>query len=418
MVLPLSQSAFQPGHQSPHLPSEALIPVLAAKVNWGSTDAAKMEALLSGNIDWHTIMVDSAKLGVQPLLYKHLSQAGWSQYVPPDVLTSLKGLYRKESLRNIRIYGLIERLLAAFNEAGISLVLLKGAFLARWIYRDIALRPMGDIDVLCREGEISLVKAKLAELGFQQKTVYPSPFHEKLYAIDRGWHLKPFYDSKRAMVEVHFSIFPNVPGGFTQMGQVWDGVGCQATNGLSASCLAPADLLLYLCLHLLHHLRLGRWQLYWFCDIHEVVAHYGNEIEWERLFTTASLLGVRDRVQSIFDLLNRHWNTGLPEMHGDFEKLSMAAVLHKRLLRGHEEIQKAVIRGQLHKLGMVGDISGWRNRAYFLWKLVFPSRENVIGRYRPRNSLTFCLSYLVHPFVMVKRAMVSLFYNIYGLVRR
>ena len=96
----------------------------------------------------------------------------------------------------------------------------------------------------------------------------------------------------------------------------------------------------------------------------------------------------------------------------------MATLLRKRLLRGHEETQKAVIRGQLHKLGMLGDISGWRNRFYFLWKLVFPSRENVIGRYRPRSSLTFYLSYLVHPFVMVKRAMVSLFYNIYGLVRR
>ena len=297
MVLPMSQSTFQPGHQSSQLPSEALILILAAKVNLGFSDAAKMEALLSGNIDWHKIMIDSAKLGVQPLLYKHLSQTGFSQHVPPDVLASLKGLYRKESLRNIRIYGLIERLLSAFDDADISMVLLKGAFLARWIYRDIALRPMGDIDLLCREEEASLVKAKLAELGFHQKTVYPSPFHEKFYAIDRGWHLKPFYDSKRAMVEVHFSIFPNIPGGFTQMGRVWDRVGRHAADGLSVSCLAPADLVLYLCLHLMHHLRLGRWQLYWFCDIHEVIAHYGDEIEWERLSKTASSLGVRDQVQ-------------------------------------------------------------------------------------------------------------------------
>jgi len=418
MVWPLSQLTFVSGHQSSQLPSEALILILAAKVNLSSNDAAKMEALLRGDINWHTIMIDSAKLGVQPLLYKHLSQTRLSQNVPPDVLASLKGLYRKESMRNIRIYGLIERLLSAFDDANMSLVLLKGAFLARWIYRDIALRPMGDIDLLCREGEAGLVKTKLAELGFRQKTVYPSPFHERLYAIDRGWHLKPFYNSKRAMIEVHFSIFPNVPHGFAQMEQVWDRVGRHASNGLSVSSLSPTDLVLYLCLHLMHHLRLGRWQLYWFCDIHEVVAHYRDEIEWERLFSTAASLGVTDQVQSVLHLISRHWNSSLPEIHGDFEKLSMATLLRNRLLRGHEETQKAVIRGQLHKIGMLGDISGWRNRAYFLWKLVFPSRENVICRYRPRNSLSFYLTYLVHLFVMVKRAMVSLFYNIFCLVRK
>jgi hypothetical protein len=418
MVLPGSQLTFAPGYPSPQLSPEAFLLILAARVDLSPDDTAKMKCLLKGDIDWHTIMIDSARLGVQSLLYKHLSQTGLLEYVPPDVLASLKSLYRKESLRNVRIYGLIERLLKAFNDAELSMVLLKGAFLARWIYRDIALRPMGDIDLLCREREAHSVKAKLAELGFHQKTVYPSPFHERLYAIDRGWHLKPFYNSKSAMLEVHFSIFPNVPHGFAQMERVWDGVGHHVADGLSVSCLAPADLLLYLCLHLMHHLHLGRWQLYWFSDIHEVVAHYEDKIEWEGLFKTAASLGVRAQVQSILHLLSQHWNVSLPEIQGDFQRLSMATLLRDRLFGGHEESQRAVFRAQLNKLGMLGDISGWRNRAYFLWKLVFPSRENLVGRYHPRNSLTFYLSYLAHPFVMLKRTVISFFYSILCLVRK
>lgn len=418
MILPLSQLAFEPGNLSTQLPSESLILILASKVNLSFNDTAQMEVLLRGDINWHRIMADSAMLGVQPLLYKHLSQPEFSPYVPPDVLASLKGLYHKESLRNIRIYGLIERLLRAFDDAHISLVLLKGAFLCRWIYRDIALRPMSDIDLLCREGEAESVKTRLGELGFFQKTVYPSPFHERLYAVDRGWHLKPFYNSKRAMLEIHFSIFPNVPQGFAQMERVWESVGRHEANGLSISCLAPADLILYLCLHLVHHLHLGQWRLYWFCDIHEAVAHYGDSIEWERLFATAASLGVANEVRSILHLLGDHWNSNLPAVVGDFERLSMVDLLRNRLLKGHEEAQRAVIRGQLHKLAMLNDISGWRNRVYFLWKLVFPSRENLIGRYHPSNSLSFCLTYLIHPFVMVKRAMVTLFYTISCLVRK
>jgi hypothetical protein len=410
---------FVTGSPSSELSPEALMLILAARLNLNLSDAARIEALLRSDINWQTLMIDSARLGVQPLLYKHLSQPRWSQFVPPDVLVSLKRLYRKESLRNVRIYGLVEQLLKAFDDAEISMVLLKGAFLGRWIYQDIGLRPMGDVDLLCRESEASLVKTKLNELGFHQKTVYPSPLHERVYAIDRGWHLKPFYSSKSAMIEVHFSIFPNVPHGFAEMERVWQGVEQRLADGLPVSFLAPGDLLLYLCLHLMHHLHIGRWQLYWFCDIHEVTAHYGDEIQWGSLFKTAAKLGVTSQVQSILHLLSQqHWNGSFPEIRGDFERLSMATLLRDRLFGGYEERQKAVFRGQLSKLGMLSGISGWRNRTYFLWKLVFPSRENLIGRYHPRNSLTVYLSYLLHPFVMVKRTMISLFYSVLCLVRK
>jgi hypothetical protein len=418
MVFPLSQMTFVSASPSSELSPEEMILILAARLKLTLGNASKLEAVLRSDINWQTLMVDSARLGVQPLLHKHLSQPKWSPYVPTDVLASLKVAYRKESFRNVRIYGLVEQLLKAFNDAGIGVVLLKGAFLGRWVYRDIGLRPMGDIDLLCREREASSVKAKLNELGFHQKTVYPSPLHERVYAIDRGWHLKPFYSSKSAMLEVHFSIFPNVPHGFAEMERVWQGVGQDTAEGLPVSFLSPSDLVLYLCLHLMHHLHIGRWQLYWFTDIHEVVSHYGDEMEWERLFESAATLGVTAQAKSILHLLSQHWDVSFPEVRGDFEGLSMAALLRDRLLGGCEERQKAVFRGQLNKIGMLADISGWRHRTYFLWKLVFPSRENLIGRYHPRNALTMVLSYLVHPLVMVKRTVLSLFYGVFCLVRK
>jgi hypothetical protein len=414
MLLPVSQLTFSAQELSP----EGLMQILASRVNLDLDDKAKMEALLRGDLIWPTIMTESWKLGVQPLLHKHLSQTRFSQYVPATVLGSLKEEYRNQSMRNLRVYGLIERLSSAFEEADITVVLLKGAFLARWIYRDIALRPMGDIDILCREEEAGLVRAKLVELGLHQETIYPSPFHERFFAVNKGGHLNPFYGSRPLMIEVHFSVFPDVPHGFTHMEGVWGRVGRQPADGFSVSCLAPDDLVLYLCLHLMQHLRFGQCLLYWFCDIHEVIAHYRDEIEWERLFTTAKSLAVTDQVQPILRLLNRYWHISLPEMHGDIKELSLAAILRKQVLLREEEKKKAIIRGQLHKFGMLGDIPGWRNRIYFLWKLVFPSRENLISRYGPRCSLMLYLSYLVHPLVLVKRAMVSLFHHILGLVRK
>jgi len=418
MVLPVGQWTFTPQQHSPQLTPEALMQILAARVNLDVDDAAKMEALLRGDLIWPTIMNESGKLGVQPLLYKHLSQSRFSQCVPATVLGSLKEEYRNQSMRNLRVYGLIERLLDAFEEADITVVLLKGAFMARWIYRDIALRPMGDIDILCREEEEGLVRAKLVELGLHQETIYPSLFHERFFAFDKGGHINPYYGSRPLMIEVHFSILPHIPHGFMHMQRVWKRVGRHSVDGLSLSCLEPDDLVLYLCLHLSQHLRFGQCLLYWFCDIHEVIAHYRDEIEWERLFTTAQSLAAEDQVQPILRLLSRYWHSSVPEMHGDIKELSLATILRKQVLMREEEKQKAVIRGQLHKFGMLSDIPGWRNRIYFLWKLVFPSRENLISRYGPRHSLTLYPSYLVHPLVLVARAMVSLFHHIHCLGRK
>jgi hypothetical protein len=417
MVLHPGQLSFGSQHPSAPLPPEALMQIVSARVHLDLEQSSRMEALLRGGLNWADIMTESRRLGTLPLLYKHLSQPGFSRHVPEEVRTALKEEYRNQAMRNLRIYGLIERLLSSFEEAHIAVVLLKGAFLARWVYQDIALRPMGDIDILCREEQESLVRTQLAELGLHHETVYPSLFHERFFAVNKGGHINPFYGSRPLMVEVHFSIFPNVPQAFMHMPRVWDRIGLQPAEGMYPSCLAPDDLVLYLCLHLMQHLRFGQCMLYWFCDICEAIAHYRDQLEWERLFLTAESLAVVDQVQPILRLLSRHWQSRVPEMHGEVEELSLATILRKQVLMDHEEKQRAIIRGQFKKLGMVQEIRGWPNRLYFLWKLVFPSRENLISRYGLRHPVMLTLSCLVHPLVLAKRAVVSLFHHIFTSYR-
>ncbi|HQN17839.1 MAG TPA: nucleotidyltransferase family protein [Syntrophobacteraceae bacterium] len=420
MMLPESQLTSAGRQLASQVSPESLLQILAAGINPDSDDTAEMEALLRGQINWDTVIADSGILGVQPLLYRHLSQDRLSPYVPQAVLDCLKDAYRKTAMGNLRFCGFAERLLRVFEEARLRVVLLKGAFLANWIYRDIALRPMDDIDILCRREDDRQIRAKLAELGFHQKTVHPSSFHEAFFAVDKGDHLNPFYGSKPLMVEVHFSIFPNVPHGFQHMDEVWERTVRvpPPTGGPPVTSLAPADLLLYLCLHLQRHLRYGQCRLYWFCDIHEVIAHYRDAIEWGELFAMAERLAVAEQVKPVLSLLRRFWRSRVPEMEAPVEELDLADLLRKPVVTNREKSQEAVIRGQLYKLGMLGELPGWRNRAYYLWKLLFPSRENVISRYRPRSAPALWLCRLLHPLVLVKRAVVSLFHNVLSFMRK
>lgn len=418
MIPSSSQRLFASQQGEPSLPPEALLQILAARVNLSNAAAVGMKTLLREAIDWPTLLTDSAKLGTQPLLYKHLSGKEFADHLPPAVLGSLKDAYRKQSIRGLRMYGLIERILTAFEGAGAAVVLLKGAFLGKWIYGDIALRPMGDIDILCRAEEGDLVKATLRELGLHQEAVHPSPFHERLQAVEKGGHLNPFFGARPLMIEVHFSIFPNIPDGFSHMERVWERVSRQSKEGFPLNCLAPADLLFYLCLHLWQHLRFNQCRLYWFSDLHEAIRHYGREVTWDRIFATFAELGVTDHLHPIIRSLNRYWDSDVPEPPGSCKELALEIILGRHVHEHREERQRAIIHGQLAKLVTVSDLQSWPDRVYYLWKLVFPSKENLISRYQPRSALTLGLFAILHPLVLVKRAVISLLYHMSGLWRK
>ncbi len=66
-----------------------------------------------------------------------------------DILLRLKKEYQWSLARNMILFDELNRVLKAFNEAGIEVIVLKGAALAQTVYPDIALRPMGEKTDLC-----------------------------------------------------------------------------------------------------------------------------------------------------------------------------------------------------------------------------------------------------------------------------
>jgi hypothetical protein len=62
--------------------------------------------------------------------------------IPNDIMTQLRSHYIESLARNMLLFDELGRVLKAFNEAGIEVIVLKGAALAQTIYPDIALRPM------------------------------------------------------------------------------------------------------------------------------------------------------------------------------------------------------------------------------------------------------------------------------------
>ncbi|MBN2373782.1 nucleotidyltransferase family protein [bacterium] len=396
-----------------YLPEEELA-VLSARIDLNCADEDRMGAILCRDVDWSAVDDYSQRLGVKTLMYRHLSRERFAGYIPREVMLSLKEEYQRQSIRNIRIYGQICQILESMNKIKIPLVLLKGAFLAKWIYGDIALRNLSDIDILCREQDADIVQDKLSELGYKrQEEIFHSDFHERVF-INNFNHLTPLLRDRSAKVELHIDILNKIPHEKRDMEKVWDAVISCTFDGLQAYRLSVEYQILYLANHLYNHMTKGNITLYWFCDIHEMINRCKGEIDWGQFSRLLDYFAIGSRIRYVFDLLMSGWNTPIPEKVLEGSGMVEYRSGLKEVIRNHLAPDKRNILflpDYIAKFKTVKRIKGWRNRIYFLWRLVFPSRANLIHRYHINHPFTVCLFYLIHPFILFKRAVKSAFVN-------
>jgi hypothetical protein len=227
---------------------------------------------------WQALLSLAAAQRVRPLLWHRLRQKGLHEAVPVEVAEVLRHASQRNTLRNLRLYGELRRLLSALESEGIPLILLKGAFLAEAVYENIGLREMNDIDVLARPANLSRIAEILTGMGYTPMTAYT------------GYHLPPMVRKGCASFEVHW----NLTGPGTSYSIEPDGLWEQAMPVHIAGCdslaLSPEDLVLHLCMHASYQHQFA-FGLRPSCDIAETISHFHPALNWQTLAERAGQRG-------------------------------------------------------------------------------------------------------------------------------
>ena len=122
----------------------------------GTGNLHRLAGLLTGRLaadaveadEWEALAALAVRHRVAPLLHWQLKRSGGIAKVPPAIAETLSRAMLR-AVRNFTLQDIAHRTLdERLREAGIPAIWLKGAALARTIYPDPALRPMGDLDVL------------------------------------------------------------------------------------------------------------------------------------------------------------------------------------------------------------------------------------------------------------------------------
>ena len=166
---------------------------LALKAALSTEDAA-----VAAFHDWLSVIdlnedFDQGTLRLLPLMYDNLQ----AHRVAHPVMRRLKGVYRLTWYRNNKLFGDVRPVLDALKTANIPIMLIKGAPLAERYYRNIAVRPMSDIDIV--------VPTRMAENALRVMASFPyTPYTHPTDDYLKYRHAMRYASQKMGEIDMHW----------------------------------------------------------------------------------------------------------------------------------------------------------------------------------------------------------------------
>jgi hypothetical protein len=230
---------------------------------------------------WRRLPDEAEYHGVAPLLEPMISSLAkqFPEAVPDDVrLTFVALASRHRRAANAR-EECIDQLLAAFEAAGIRIILLKGTALAHLVYGAPELRPMVDIDALIEPSDLKQAVATLCDLGYSFETHHPSRFSGRMHHVPAATVTKSGF---RISLELHLdAMAPDTPERLTFATLSEKPRPFPRGAGPQGLALGHTDMLRHLVRHTFEPAR--RVRLKHLYDLSRYQAIFGGEIDWSHI---------------------------------------------------------------------------------------------------------------------------------------
>lgn len=326
--------------------------------------------------DWQRIVELAQKQSVAPVLYVRLKERGLT--LPPAVVEQLRSIYLNSAARNTRLFHELGKILRALQVENLPVIPLKGACLAETVYGNIALRPMGDVDLLVKPNDLAPALDVLRALGYAPQHPF-DPITEQTVSQ----HLPPISKPGGLTVEMHWTIVN--PLEYTHhfqnddLDQLWSRAMPVKIGGIPVLMLSPVDLLLHLCLHASVHHRFDGAGLRNYLDIALVIQQFDDVIDWAQFTARANRWGIANGVRLVLQLTEEWTGVVIPMSALDLLEI---APLDDALT---DWVRRKVLNGSAPALK--SDVARFEGKARFADKLgalrdvLFPSRVVMAHMY-------------------------------------
>jgi hypothetical protein len=293
---------------------------------------ARLRALSRAPVRWKLLFDLADHHRTQPLLYRGL--AGVEDAVPPAEMSALKQLYQTNLHKALFLSRELIRIVDHLSALGIDTMPHKGLALAEAAYGDIALRQVGDIDVLIGPQDLPRARAAVRELSYTPHLVF-SEAEERAY-LKSGYECAFDGAAGPNLLELQWAIQPRFYAMDFDMGGLFQRAATITVAGHAMKTPSSEDLLLVLSAHAAKHVW-GR--LIWLCDIARIMSF--PSLDWGWIGSQARLLGIVRILRVTMLLANRLLDVAIPpaaqaNLREDAATLSLVDEIQTHIASGAE----------------------------------------------------------------------------------
>lgn len=166
----------------------------------GASQDGRIRSLLESGIKWPRLVALSLQEGAQPVLGRRLREIG-SDLMPEEIAADLRQIERVGEFRQRYLERRVREAVEALSEAGIEVILLKGAALAYSTYGSFSERPMSDVDLLVHPADAQRARDLLLSSAWAHR------FDDDVDDLYEGMHhLPPLVDTRTPALQVGLDL--------------------------------------------------------------------------------------------------------------------------------------------------------------------------------------------------------------------
>jgi hypothetical protein len=342
--------------------------------------------------DWDLFAQMADREGVAPLMYWKLKDSPIE--VAPSTFNFLRSSYYQTLAQNTLVYQELERILEALDEAGIPVIVLKGAALATTVYEDIGLRPMGDLDLLVRPEHLKAATSVITSFGyFVQKAIYHIVFgrdQTQSTNIELHWFLIGIDQYRSTRID------------YWNQARFWYQYSAKSIsiNRKNIHLFSPLFNIIYLTAHLGIQHPQDSPRLIWLYDLHLIIWKHQSDSDWEDVSQLIELVDCSALLPEVIKEARNRFDTPMP-----------ASLFHALAEMSENPVRTLKRPYEDHKLPQwvwnSWRFLNWQMRLAMVWRLIFPDRSYMRWRYDFAQAWMLPLSYPYRWFAILRNVLLT-----------
>jgi hypothetical protein len=224
-------------------------------------------------VQWNDVGDLAYVHNLEPLLFWTISTRDTGAEVPRWLWEKWEQAYFETFLQNEERLHILDVLMGGCKRAGVPVIVLKGPALIGRIYRDPALRPMSDLDILCAKSDLGTLIQTVMKMGYKMG----APGHDPAASL----HVAMHHVKTGALLEFHFRPYDTIHNHPLFMEKAWDQMEWIDVHGISCPVLSLEMEFFFDLAHLAHHQF--DVSLKHLVDMAGMLTFWGERLRWDEI---------------------------------------------------------------------------------------------------------------------------------------